>query len=111
MSSREAGAEWTKVRACWVNRRLVGPYHDQYALLEIDPPAPNTGDRNVIVAPHSAGQLLFPPSEVPLPVYVYTLKRKPPGVDKPLASDDVELVAWCELYASREDATRVAAML
>ena len=63
------------------------------------------------MSPHSSGQLLFPPSELPLPVYVYALKGRNPVGDIPLTSEDVELVAWCELYATHDDAKKVAAML
>ena len=112
MSSTELTGDWSRVRGCWIQRRVRGPYHDQYALLRIDPPAlPKdhlTSVSRVLVSPHREGDTLFPINADPLPVYVYTSVREDAFSREAITADDVRIEAWCELYSRKEDAERVA---
>ena len=96
LSSRDYAGEWARVRSCWLERRLPGPYHDQYAMIRVDPPASGTGSEHsqlrthVIIAPHSEGTTLFPISEHPLPVYVYELRVPVSAIVSSLEASDVE---------------------
>lgn len=81
LSSLDSVALWSEVRACWVERRLRGPYHDHYALVTITPPIPASENcsadlnKHAILAPHSSGSTIFPMSELPLRVYVYVIRN------------------------------------
>src|SRR5687768_16672380 len=104
MSSSELVGEWARVRACWIERRVWGPYHSQYAVVRIDPPAIPHGQtaavERVLVSPHFEGGKVFPLS-LPIAVYVYTAVR-PGALERwRIRSKEVQLDAWCELYANR----------
>jgi hypothetical protein len=113
MSSTDLTGEWAKPRACWVERRVRGPFHDQYALLKISPPGLPKGHTvvvdKVLVSPHRENTTLFPVSDDPLPVYVYTPTRDDSFNREEISGDDVRIEAWCELYSCKEDAERVSA--
>jgi hypothetical protein len=113
MSSADLTGEWAKPRACWVERRLRGPFHDQYALLKISPPGLPKGHTvvvdKILVSPHHENTTLFPVSADPLPVYVYTATRDDAFDCEEISAADVRIEAWCELYSRKEDAVRVAA--
>lgn len=114
LGSRDYTGEWARVRACWIERRLSGPYHDQYALVATDPPAPTvdgpSGEpaRYLILAPHYNWTTLFPVSEFPLPVYVYEIRNSHVISSDRFQSSDVVTAAWCEIYSTKEEAERIA---
>jgi hypothetical protein len=113
MSSADLTGEWARSRPCCIERRVRGPYHDQYALLRIDPPALPKDRAKVLthvwVSPRHEGDTLFPTSADPLAVYVYTPLRDDVFGRDEITADDVRIEAWCELYSQKEAAERVAA--
>lgn len=113
MSSTDLTGEWARTRACWLEKRMRGPHHEQYALLRIDPPGRPKGRSTpvdtVLVSPHHEGETLFPLSADPLAVYVYTAIREDSFAREEITGDEVRTEAWCELYSRRADAERAAA--
>jgi hypothetical protein len=63
----------------------------------------------LVLAPHSTGTTLFPVSAFPLPVYVYRILNETIVEGGVLTNSDVELVAWCEIYRTAEDACAATA--
>ena len=113
LTSSDLTGEWARLRACWIERQVAGPYHRQYAVVRIDPPGlpkdQNIPVSRILVSPKHEGTTLFPRSEDPLPVYVYTAIR-PGAFDlNVISGDDVRIEAWCELYSNKLEAEQVAA--
>lgn len=113
MTSADLTGEWARLRSCWIEKRVEGPHHSQYAVVRIDPPGrpkhQATAVDRILVSPRYEGTTLFPRSDDPLAVYVYTADR-PEALDRPsISSDDVRIEAWCELYSNRVAAEQVAA--
>lgn len=112
MSSTEHTGEWSRPRACWLKARVTGPYHDQYALIEVDPAVvkqdAGAALTELVISPHSVGTTIFPPSGSPIRVYVYEIRNAQALGTRRIATEDVELVAWCELYSTRREAEQVS---
>lgn len=112
MTSSDLTGEWARLRACWIERRVSGHRHKQYAVLRIDPPGLPKGQdaavNRILVSPRYEGTALFPFSDDPLAVYVYTAQQ-PRAFDRDAVSaDDVRIEAWCELYSNRAAAEKGA---
>lgn len=114
LTSTEHSGEWARVRSCWVQDRLHGPYHDQYARVRVEPGVPadklRSGEEGdtLIFAPHHEGTTLFPLSGSVVPVYVYVATTANGQGGAEIQSNDVRLVAWGEVYKARGAADDVA---
>ena len=102
-------------RACSVIKRLCGEKRDDYVLVSIDPPligqVYGLGGRDihhVIVATRHQGDSLFPIEEWPAFVHVARLLVPFEGQDA-IRVDEMESIAWGELYET-EEAARDKAM-
>jgi hypothetical protein len=97
-------------RRCTPVRRLRGPIRDDYLLIKIDPPligqpfglGANDIDE-VIVATRLEGVSLFPIERWPVDVYVVRLLVASEAKETVMA-DEMELIAWAELYPTEEHA-------
>jgi hypothetical protein len=95
-------------RRCVAIKRLHGERRDDYLLVSIDPPlvgqAFGMGDRDidhVIVATRHKGESLFPIKRWPVYVHVARLLVPFEGQDR-VRSDELESIAWAELYDTEE---------
>jgi hypothetical protein len=99
-------------RACYRVKRLEGRGSDAYLLVRVEPAISALLDGlaevemdHVVLATRHAGQSLFPVSEWPLSVHVArcaaTMHAK-----ETLAPEDLELIAWAELYPTEIEARR-----
>jgi len=102
-------------RRCWVIKRLSGEDRDDYLLIGIDPAL--NGQvfglggcdlDQVVVATRHQGETLFPIKRWPVFVHVARLLTPYEGQDV-VRNDEVESIAWAELYPT-EEAARAKAM-
>lgn len=106
-----ASSEWRplyKPRECWIKSRLKCCGRDDFFLIQIEPPV-LYNDKvygtveldEVIVASRHEGYTVSKINEWPLYVHLIRLRSKlmNPPVNK-LSKDDIEKVAWAELYPS-----------
>ncbi|TVQ30907.1 MAG: hypothetical protein EA376_11635 [Phycisphaeraceae bacterium] len=96
---------------CEAIRRIKGEDRDDYLLAAIDPPLNGQvfglGGRNidqVVIATRHQSESLFPIERWPVYVHVARLLVPYEGQDI-IRNDEVESIAWAELYAT-EDAAR-----
>lgn len=102
-------------RRCRPIRRLYGENRDDYLLISIDPPLNGQvlglGEREldqVIVATRHRGESLFPITRWPVSVHVARLLVPFEG-QFVVRDNEVESIAWAELYPT-EEAARTKAM-
>lgn len=114
MASSE-GYKMENPRRCRSIKRLSGEDRDDYLLIGIDPPLNGQvfglGERDVdqvVVATRHRGETLFPIKRWPVFVHVARLLVPYEGQDS-VRNDEVESIAWAELYAT-EEAARAKAM-
>jgi len=100
-------------RACYVQRALAGRANDVYVLVMIDPPLPgqkyDRGDddiRELVLATRHQGQSIYPVSEWPLYVHVAIPIEDIDATRSEIATEDLQLVGWGEIYRTRDDATQ-----
>jgi hypothetical protein len=101
-------------RRCWRLQRIKATNRaDDLLLVRVDPPIPGEpfGYKGamdvVIVATHSVGDSLFPINTFPAsPLAVYVCRPRVDGVEKrdQLASNEIEMFDWAELYPSEAEA-------
>jgi hypothetical protein len=109
ISSTEHAGEWAHVRSAWIEDRVHGPYHDQYARIRVDPVVPvesESGEEldTLIIAPHHVGTTLFPLSGPVVPVYIYVPITQDGRQSARIQGEDVRLEAWGEAYTTRRAA-------
>lgn len=107
LGSSEQRGDFARVRACWVEKVLRGPDKREYLLVRVEPPVIGQpfgmGGADIpiiVVAPRHRGATLSPLTGDGTAVQVYLPRR---GVDVQTGSfgqDDLELVAWGEVYRS-----------
>ncbi len=92
-------------------RRLRTTGRDDLLLVRVEPPligqkyGPGGRDIGVlVVAPRHLGVSLFPVSEWPVYVHVARLLVAPPEGSDAVRPEDLERIAWAELYKTEEDA-------
>lgn len=132
--SPEHGDDWQKVRACWVQDKIIEKDKTEYLLIKISPSVKcdswELEDReieDVLVQRLHSETSIDPISEWPLSVFAYGLinesvLKNPPGVDniyhgnKPTDLEkqadfrlrtNLSLQAYCELYTNHKDAEKV----
>jgi hypothetical protein len=110
LGSSEHRGEWSHTRACQVERKVIDNEGREYLWVKIDPPVTGQryglGEKNltdVLLLPHVKGTSLFPISEFPLQVYIYRVLDYEVLKDLFCCSSNLELAAWGEIYASRDD--------
>lgn len=110
LSSSE-GYDLDEPRSCWRIGRARTTARDDLLLVKIDPPLIGQkyglGGRDidvVVVAPRHQGASLFPVSEWPVYVHVARLLVEPPAPSQTLRQEDLESIAWAELYKTEQDA-------
>lgn len=100
-------------RKCRIIKRLSYENHNDFALIEVDPPIlyrdEIEGDlllSEVIIASRHIGFSVFEIHEWPISVYVLRLKKSfiLDDKNKLLKSSDLENIAWAELYPTEESA-------
>ncbi len=98
-------------RRCWRLKRLATGQRDDLLLVRIEPPLLGQkyglGGRDidlVILAPRHRGASLFPVSEWPVYVHVARLLVDDPENRERLDSNDMEEIAWAEVYRTDLDA-------
>jgi hypothetical protein len=113
MASTE-GYGLEKPRRCAAIKRLGGDRRDDYLLVRIDPPLVGQdfglGDRDVdevIIATRHEGDSLFPVERWPVYVHVARLLVPSTGRDT-IHADEMESIAWAELYLTEEEAAAKA---
>ncbi|MCC6672164.1 MAG: hypothetical protein IT458_13970 [Planctomycetes bacterium] len=114
MASSE-GYEMESPRRCRAIKRLSGEDRDDYLLIGIDPPLNGQffgrGGRDidqVVIATRHRGESLFPIRRWPVFIHVARLLVPYEGQDV-VRNDEVEPIAWAELYAT-EEAARARAL-
>ena len=97
-------------RACFRRARLGGRAADDYLVVDIDPPLPGESFgrpgqaiRVLVLATRHAGRTLFPVNEWPLYVHVAIPTRELLQQTE-LSADDLDHVAWAEIYRTIDDA-------
>lgn len=95
-------------RKCWCLRPLELMTRDDILLVKIDPPIiyrnPIAGElviKQVVLAARHKGYSINSIQEWPFYVHVARLKRPDVPADGRLNSEDVETIAWAELYPSQ----------
>lgn len=110
MASSE-GYDMQEPRRCWQKCRLETSHRNDLMLITIEPPL--IGQKyglgaidihDVVIAPRHRGVSLFPVAKWPVYVHVARLLVPLPNVGTILRSDDLEEIAWAEIYPSEEDA-------
>lgn len=104
------------LRKCYVIKRIAAEGRDDYLLIRVSPPI-NGRDyglvdqtlMEVIVAAHLVGITLFPIEEWPASVYVLRALIDHPEKRNTLREDELELLAWADLYKTEETAIRAGA--
>jgi hypothetical protein len=96
---------------CWRLKRLATSQRDDLLLVRIDPPLPGQkyglGNRDiemVLVAPRHHGTSLFPIAAWPVYVHVARPLVEAPQLRQSLGSEELEEIAWAELYKTENDA-------
>jgi len=96
-------------RHCVPIRRLRGDVRDDYLLVKITPPLigqhfglGGNDIAQVIVASRHEGESLFPVRS--WPVYVHVARLLVPSIGTTVQQDEMELIAWAELYPTKADA-------
>lgn len=104
------GYELEEPHLCWAVRRMATEERNDLLLIKIAPPLVGQkyglGDRDVdlvLIAPRHQGGSLFPINEWPLYVHVARPLVDLEGRDV-LRSDEMEAIAWAELYRTEEEA-------
>jgi len=101
-------------RACWVEARLRNVARDDYMLVRIDPPVQVQARgitkqiAHVILLARYVGYSLFPISEWPSYVYVYTVLDPIIIKTRELDHHQVEMLAWGMIFPTRADAIKAA---
>lgn len=110
LSSSE-GYDLGNPRKCYRIKRLQGDTRDDYLLIRIDPPLIGQeyglGGQDideVIVAARYKGDSLFPIVEWPAFVHVARILVDNPGHRDIIHSDELEEIAWAELYETYDAA-------
>ena len=98
-------------RKCWVIRPLSLMARDDLLLVRVDPPIiyrdPATGERVIgqaVLAARHKGYSLKSIQAWPVYVHVARIKRPDVPADGQLTPEDVETIAWAELYRTQEAA-------
>lgn len=104
------GYDLDEPRACRAIARLHGERRDDYLLVNICPPLVGQGYGlgendldQVVIAPRFQEESLMPIKRWPVFVHVARLVVPYVGQDA-VHSDDLELIAWAEVYESEEAA-------
>lgn len=105
------GYEMEEPHSCWAVKRMAMEQGRDLLLTRIDPPLVGQkyglGDRDVdlvLITPRHQGGSLFPINEWPLYVHVARPLVDDPRSRDDLRSDEMELIAWAELYRTEEEA-------
>jgi|SRR5215469_3175434 len=91
-------------RGCRLVRRLRSELRDDLALVEIDPPLPrhvyDTEEdvRWLVLGSRLENMSLFQLGGWPVPVYVCRLKVKGPPEGEAIASEDLTIIDWGEVW-------------
>lgn len=102
-------------RACWRKARLADDSRDDYLLVEIDPPligqkyglgAEDIG--HLLLSSKFESFSLFPVDHWPCPVYVTRILDDSILDTLTLTGDQVEMIAWGEIFLTLEEARAVA---
>ena len=96
-------------RRCRALKRLRGEHRDDYLLISIDPPLNGQvfglGGRDidrVVVATRHRVESLFPVKR--WPVFVHVARLLVPCEGHDVRNDELESIAWAELYETEESA-------
>ncbi len=114
MGSMEHTGDLGRPRACRSLGRVVGRTGADFLRIEVDPPFEGSSINRegrlseVVVSPHFEGDTLFPIRAYPVSVYVYAARRAGALTREPIEADDVEVIAWAELYDTAEAAAAAA---
>ena len=102
-------------RECKRIRRLRSDSRDDLLVIKIEPPLIGQpyglGDGNIytlLLATRAAGDSLFPIKKWPVPVLVARLLVDVPEERNQIRDNELELIAWAELYKTRENAREKA---
>ncbi len=105
------GYDMEEPRSCWAVKRITTEQRRDLLLIRIDPPLVGQkyglGARDVdlvLIAPRHQGGSLFPINEWPQYVHVARPLTDAPQSRDILHSDEMELIAWAELYRTEEEA-------
>ena len=113
LGSSEQRDEWAEARACRIRGQLDGPHGAEYVWIQIDPPVigqpyglESEDIRDLLISPHYEGSSLVSPINYPVPVYVYRVLNTDILANLTFQAEDVALVAWGEIYETKEAAKR-----
>lgn len=104
------------LRKCFVIKRIPADGRDDYLLIRISPPIDSrdygiNGEplNEVVVAAHLVDVTLFPITKWPASVYVLRVLIDEPEKCNALRDDELQLLAWADLYENEETARRARA--
>jgi hypothetical protein len=102
-------------RACWERARLRDSVRDDHMVIDIEPVLEGqsfglgaTDITRLILSARHRGQTLYPVSEWPLFVYVARIVDNAVLDTGTITRGQVELIAWGELFRTREEALDLA---
>ena len=104
------GVLFEKPRRCWRGKRIATNDRNDLLLIRIDPPLDGQnygGSRDIdllLVAPRHEGGSLFPINEWPIFVHIARPLIENAEKRESLQSNEIESIAWGELYQTEEDA-------
>jgi hypothetical protein len=108
----------SKPRACWFIQRMRDGNRDDYMLVRISPELLGQpfglGNNNIdilLLATRHRGFSLYPVTQWPTSVYVTRLVNRDVLNDISFTSDQVELIAWGEIFPDLQEATSRAKQL
>src|SRR5260370_5201352 len=112
LGSSDYVGEWATPRACWIEKKIRVNASSEYLLLEVFPLLVggqwgSPGVSRLVISPHEKGTT-FERIKYPFPVYEYSVSSNLEHMPDFLQPEQLEMVAWGELYKSPESALKAA---
>jgi hypothetical protein len=103
---------WATPRAGWIKKRTSLNGNSEFLVLEVFPLLlgekwGSPGTSTLVISPHEKGTS-FKKIRYPFPVYVYKVLLDLEPVPDVLQAEQLEMVAWGELYKSPQAALKAA---
>lgn len=107
------GYDLEEPRKCWKIKRLITQSRDDLLFVKVDPPIKYNDYKQgvlflnyVIIAARHVGVSVLSISAWPVYVHVAKLRRTSLSDNSRLKDNEIETIAWAELYQTEEDAKK-----
>ena len=113
LGSTEHTGAWGQLRRCRLLRPFSGPAGSRrdFCVASLEPPVLEDGEAigRVILAPHADSDRVWPPSRLPLSVFVYRASEPDPSPARAGKAQELEMLARCDLYEDMDSARAATA--